>query len=349
MRLAIAITIALALGSLTLPASSAAALPRLRAVIISSTSGAKLAETTGAPRPLSSAVGDARGGFLVAGPQGVARLARDGSVDPAFAAANSPTVQVALSAGVLVTAGPEGLRFLDPKTGAPVHPALRLAPVGTKVFVSSIAASGSLVFVVGSTQRGQNGSSQLAFGVNVKTGLRTAFHPVIRSGIATGVAASGSVVYLAGGFSTVGGAARCGLASVTAATGALRAWRSETCLGETPLAMTATPSSLFLGRLHGFLAVRADNGRRLTWSRRISQAYASLGVAALVQSGRTLYLGTSADAIPVKIAGQSRAGFAALNTTNGALLPWRVRVAARQNGHVLAVAGSRVLASGSFS
>lgn len=346
MRLAIA----LALGSLTLlPASSAAALPRLRAVVVSSRSGAKLAETTGAPRPLSSAAGDARGGFLVAGPQGVARLAPDGSVDPAFAAARGPVRVLALASGVLVTAGPAGLRFLDPRTGAPVHPALRLAPAGTAVFVSSIAASGSLVFVVGSTQRGRNGSSQLAFGANVRTGLRTAFHPVIRSGIATGVAASGSVVYLAGGFKTVAGAPRCGLASVTAATGALRAWRSETCLGESPLAMTATAGSLFLGRRHGFLAVRADNGRRLTWSRRISQAYASAGVAAFAQSGHTLFLGTSADAVPVRIAGRSRAGFAALNATNGALLPWRVRAAPRQNGHVLAVAGSRVLASGSFS
>jgi hypothetical protein len=332
---------ALALVTLTLlPASSSAALPRLRAVIVSSTSGARLAETTGAPRPLSSAVGDTRGGFLVSGPQGVSRLTSAGKVDPAFRAASGTVARLVLTSGVLVTAGPDGLRFLDPRTGAPVRPALRLAPVGTKVFVSSIAASGSLVFVVGSTQRGRNGSSQLAFGANVRTGRRTAFHPVIRSGIATGVAASGSVVYLAGGFKTVGGAARCGLASVTAATGALRAWRSEACLSEAPLAMTATPSSLFLGRLHGFLAERADNGRRLC-------AYA--GVAALAQAGHTLYLGTSADAAPVTISRSRRAGFAALDTTNGALLPWRVRVATRQNGHVLAVSGARVLASGSFS
>ncbi len=164
-----------------------------------------------------------------------------------------------------------------------MHPALPLAPAGTKVFVSSIAASGSQVFVVGSTQRGRNGSSQLAFGASAATGTRTAFHPIIRKGIATGVAASGSVVYLAGGFKTVGGARRCGLASVTAATGALRRWTSETCLTESPLAMTATASSLFVGRLHGFLAVRADTGKRLTWSRRISLAFHSAGVASLAR------------------------------------------------------------------
>ena len=73
-----------------------------------------------------------------------------------------------------------------------------------------------------------------------------------------------------------------------------------------------------------------------------------MGVAALAQSGHTLYLGSSADAVPVTIAGRRRAGYAALDTTNGALLPWQVRVAAHQNGHVLAVAGARVLASGSF-
>jgi hypothetical protein len=344
------ITIVGALVALVLvPTSSSAALPRVRAVIVSSTSGALLAETTGAPRPLSSAIGDPRGGFLVSGPQGVVRLSADGTVDPSFAAASDEVDQLVLASGVLVTAGPTGLRFLDPKTGAPLHPTLPLAPTGTKVFVSGIAASGSLVFVVGSTEQGENGSSQLAFGASALTGMRTAFHPVVRSGIATGVAASGSVVYLAGDFKTVGSAARCGLASVSAAAGTLRSWKPETCLKEAPLAMAATANTLFLGRLHGFLALRADNGKRLTWSRRISQSFSSLGVAALALSGHTLYVGTVADAVPVTIAGGRRAGYTALNTTNGKLLPWRVAVAMRQNGHVLAVAGPRVLAAGSFS
>ena len=113
--------------------------------------------------------------------------------------------------------------------------------------------------------------------------------------------------------------------------------------------MTATAHTLFLGRLHGFLALRADNGRRLSWSRRISQSFASAGVAALAQSGRTLYLGSVADAASVTIGGSKRSGYAALNTANGALLPWRLAVATRQNGHVLAIAGPRVLVSGSFS
>jgi hypothetical protein len=332
-----------------LPGASSAALPRLRAVIVSATSGATLAETSGAPRPLSSAVGDTRSGFLVAGPQGVVRLRASGTVDPAFSAGSGQVARVALTAGVLVLAGPDGLRFLDTVTGAAVHPALRLAPVGTKVFISSIAVSGKLVFVVGSTQRGRNGSSQLAFGANVVTGTRTGFRPVVRSGIATGVAASGPVVYLAGGFKTVGGRPRCGIASVWAGSGAVRGWRSARCVSESPLAMTATARSLFLGRLHGFLAVRADNGQLLSWSERISRSFAAAGVAALAQAGHRLYLGTVADAAPVIIGSSRRAGIAALDTATGALLPWRVTVARRQNGHVLAIAGSRVLASGSFS
>jgi hypothetical protein len=346
MRLAAAgALVALAL----VPATSSAALPRVRGVIVSSSSGARLAETTGAPRPLSSAIGDPRGGFLVAGPQGVLRLRANGTVDPSFTAASDQVDRLVLASGVLVTAGPAGLRFLDPTTGAPLHPTLPLAPTGTKVFVSGIAASGPLVFVVGSTQRGANGSSQLAFGASVRTGSRTAFHPIVRAGIATGVAASGSVVYLAGDFKTVGGAARCGLASVGTGSGTLRSWKPQTCPGEAPLAMTATAHTLFLGRLHGFLALRADNGKRLTWSRRLSQSFSSAGVAALALAGHTLYLGTVADAAPVTIAGSRRAGFAALDTTSGKLLPWRVAIARRQNGHVLAVAGSRVLVAGSFS
>ncbi len=67
-----------------------------------------------------------------------------------------------------------------------------------------------------------------------------------------------------------------------------------------------------------------------------------------MQSGRTLYLGTVADATPVGIGGSRRDGFAAIDTTRGALRPWKVAIAAHQNGHVLAIAGGRVLASGSF-
>jgi hypothetical protein len=335
-------------GLVLAPMQSSAALPRERAVIVSAASGAKLAEATAAPRPVGAVIGDGRGGFFAAGSSGVVRVRADGTADPSFSDATGQVNALVLTAGVLVTAGPAGVGFLDPRSGTAVHPLAVLAPGGTKVFVSAIAASGPLVFVVGSTQRGKNGSSQLAFGADVRTGLRTAFHPVVRNGIATGVAASGPVVYLAGAFKHVGGATRCNLASVTAATGALRSWTSDTCLLESPFAMAATRNTLFVGRLHGFLAVRADNGKRLTWSRRVSQALSSAGVAALALAGHTLYVGTSAGAAPVTIGGAKRAGYLALDTTNGKLVPWQVRVARFQNGHVLAVSGARVLAGGSF-
>jgi hypothetical protein len=330
------------------PLSSSAALPQVRAVIVSASSGAKLAEATGAPRPLGAAIGDGRGGFFAAGGTGVVRVRAGGTADPSFSDATGQVNALVLTAGVLVTAGPAGLRFLNPVSGTPLHPLLPLAPAGTKVFVGSIAASGPLVFVVGSTQRGRNGSSQLAFGANVRTGLRTAFHPIVRNGIATGVAASGSVVYLAGAFKHVGGATRCNLASVTAATGALRSWKADTCLLESPFAMVATKNTLFVGRLHGFLGVRADNGKRVTWSLRTSKAFSAVGIAAFALSGQTLYIGTVAGAVPVTLGGAKRPGYLALDTTNGNVRPWQVRVARFQNGHVLAVSGARVLAGGSF-
>jgi hypothetical protein len=343
---------AIALGVLV-PAQAAAApttLPRIRAVIVSATSGAKLAETTGtAPRPFSTAIGDGRGGFFVAGADKLVRLRANGTLDPAFTGPVASIDALTLTRGVLVAAGPAGLAFLDPLSGAAVHPTLALAPAGTRVFVGAIAASGPLVFVVGSTIRGEGGSSQLAFGANVTTGTRTAFHPIVRKGIATGVAAAGNVVYLAGGFKRVGGAPRCGIASVTAATGALRSWQSSTCLPESPFAMKATAHTLFIGRLHGFLAVRADTGARLSWSRRTSQAFAASGVASLALSGHTLYLGTVGDASAVKIGSASRRGFLALDTTSGAVRPFQVQVGRFQNGKAVAVSGARVLAYGSFS
>jgi hypothetical protein len=325
-------------------------LPRIRAVIVSASTGAQVAETTGgAPRPFSTAIGDGRGGFFVAGAGTVVRMRADGTRDPAFSAPATPVTALALTRGVLVAAGPDGLGFLDPHTGAPLHPTLPLAPAGTRVAVMSIAASGPLVFVVGSNTRGENGGSQLAFGANVTTGERTAFHPIVRKGIATGVAAAGPVVYLAGGFRRVGGAVRCGIASVTAATGALRSWKPDACLPESPFAMKATANTLFIGRLHGFLALRADTGVRLSWSRRTSIAFSASGVASLALAGHTLYLGTVGDAGPVEIGSASRRGYVALDTTSGAVLPFQVRVGRFQNGKAIAVSGPRVLAYGSFS
>jgi hypothetical protein len=346
MRLANAVAIA---TLVLVPAASSASLPRIRAVVVSATTGAKIAETTGAaPRPLYAAIGDARGGFLVAGTSGVVRLRADGTRDPSFSAPVDAVGRMVLTSGTLVTASEAGLRFLDPVTGAEKHPLLPLAPTGTKVFLGSIAASGPLVFVVGSTQRGENGSSQLAFGADVRTGLRTAFHPVVRNGIATQIAAFGQIVYLGGTFEHVGGAARCGIAAVTTGTGGLRAWKPEVCLGDSVYAMTASAHSLFIGRLHNFYALRTDTGKRLTWSRRVSVAMSALGVSTLALAGHTLYLGTVAGAGPVAIGGAKRAGFLALDTTNGALRPWRVTVARFQNSNEIAVSGARVLVAGSF-
>jgi hypothetical protein len=347
MRLvAIATSLAVA-AAVAAPAS--ASLPRIRAIVVSSATGTKVAETTGAaPRPLGGVIADGRGGFFASGAHGVVRLRGDGTQDPAFVDADVSTGPLALARGVLVGIGPAGLRFLDAHSGAVVHPVLPLAPAGTQVFASSIAASGSQVFVVGSTRRGQNGGSQLAFGANAATGRRSAWHPVIRKGIATQVAVSGPVVYLAGGFETVGGAARCGLASVWAGTGAVRAWSSSTCSEETPYALLATPHSLFVGRLHGFLAVRADTGAKLTWSTRTSLALTALGAGSLALAGHTLYIATVADAQPVRIAGAQRAGYLALDTTTGRLLPWRVAVARFENGKAIAVSGTHAIVYGSF-
>jgi hypothetical protein len=344
------LVIATALAALVLvPAASEASLPRIRAVVVSATSGAKLAETTGsAPRPLSAAIGDGRGGFFAAGANGVVRLRADGTRDPGFTAPVDAVSRMVLASGTLVTASAAGLRFLDPRTGTERHPLLPLAPGGTKVFVGAIAASGPRVFVVGSTQRGSGGSSQLAFGSDVRTGLRTAFHPIVRNGVANQVAAFGQVVYLGGTFKHVAGVARCGIAAVGATTGALRPWKPEVCLGDSVYAMTASAHALYIGRLHAFYALRADSGRRLSWSSRVSKAVSGLGVSTLALAGRTLYLGTVAGARPVSIGGSTRAGYLALDTANGHLRAWRVTVARFQNSNAVAVSGARVLVSGSF-
>ena len=96
-----------ALAALTLaPAASTAALPQVRAVVVSASSGAKLAEATGAPRPLGAAIGDGRGGFFAAGGTGVTRLRANGTADPSFSSSTGEVDGLALTAGVLVTAGP---------------------------------------------------------------------------------------------------------------------------------------------------------------------------------------------------------------------------------------------------
>jgi hypothetical protein len=326
------------------------ALPRIRAVVVSATTGGKLAETTGAaPRPLAAAIADGRGGFLTAGPHGVARIRPDGTADPAFHDVDVPVTLLAQAKGVLVAVGPGGMRFLSPRTGTALHPALPLAPAGTRAFPGGIATSGSSVYVVGSSVRGRNGSSQLALAANVITGTRTAWQPVIRNGIATRVAAAGAVVYLSGTFRHVGGIARCGLAAVWAGSGAVRGWHPAACPPETPDALAATAHTVFLGRLHGFAALRADSGLPLTWSARTSAALAGVGAGALAVSGTTLYVGTVADAVGVALGGVTRRGWLALNTTNGTVRAWTVSISPHQNGKVVAVSGPRALVYGSFS
>jgi hypothetical protein len=113
--------------------------------------------------------------------------------------------------------------------------------------------------------------------------------------------------------------------------------------------MRATAHTVFIGHLHGFLALRSDTGRRLTWSLRTGKAFSSAGVGSLALAGHTLYLGTVADATAVKLADATRSGYVALDTTSGAVRPFRVRVARFENGKAIAVSGPRVLAYGSFS
>ena len=166
------------------------------------------------------------------------------------------------------------------------------------------------------------------------------------------MALNGSTVYLAGSFTSVQGQPRMGLAAVDAATAQLTPWDPGLFTFDQfglapPLirGMQADAASVYIVGVYNspggggnHLAALDPTSGQTTW-----RVDADNNVYALAQSGSTLYAGGAFSSV----GGQGRSRVAAVNATNGQVLPWGSDADADVDA--LLAAGSVLYAGGEFT
>jgi hypothetical protein len=156
---------------------------------------------------------------------------------------------------------------------------------------------------------------------------------------------AGPTLYAGGGFTSIGGQSRNGLAALSTATGSASAW-DPNANGQV-LALAVSGSTVYAGggftniggQARNFAAaIDAVTGNATPWN-----ANADAQVTSLAVAGPTVYAGGAFGSI----GGQTRSGIAALNSTTGSASSWNPSAI----GQVLALAvgGATIYACGSFN
>ena len=282
--------------------------------------------------------------------------------------ADLPVFGVAVSGGTVFACGVfghiggqprAGLAALDVTTG--LATAWDPKPDNSSGFgsnCSDLAVSGSLVYAQGDfTHIGGQDRNYLA-ALDATTGLATAWDPSPNAAtggdIPTGaLAVNGSIVYVGGPFSRIGGQARGRLAALDATTGLATAWNPSA--NNAPVAIVANGNTVYAGGYftsvggqprNDFAAVDVTTGRVTAWDPN-AQLSNGFGRFALVVSGRTVY----AAGPFFTVGGQSRNHFAAIDANTGIVTPWDPQADDPQFNAIysLAVSGNRVFAAGDFT
>ncbi|MDP2711591.1 MAG: hypothetical protein Q8O56_10265, partial [Solirubrobacteraceae bacterium] len=239
------------------------------------------------------------------------------------------------------------LAALDTTTGSPT--AWNPNPNGS---VKALAASGSTVYVGGAfSGAGTPIATVRRLAKLTSAGdLDSAWSPNPPGEFATveRIAATGSTVYVAGGFTSIGGLPRNGLAALDAATGNATAWNPQpTGGGFTDVRTLAVSGSTVyvagfftsIGGLprNGLAALDATTGNATAWNPNHDG-----GIRALTVSGPVVYAGGSFS----EIGGQPRNHLAALDTVTGNATPWNPELSEDDSVFALAVYGSTVYVAG---
>jgi hypothetical protein len=221
--------------------------------------------------------------------------------------------------------------------------------------VAALALSGSTLYVGGTFDHvGGQARSKLA-ALDVTTGLATAWapNPLLGGGYPSvlALATSGTIVLVAGRFSTIGGQARRGLAAIDASSGLVTAWDPDpngycvTLLVNGAKVFVSGGFSSIGGQARGDLAaIDLGTGLATAWNPGANGAVTSMALG-----GGTLYAGGAF----TSIGGQPRNYIAAIDTATGLATSWDpdAQAPAWPFGQVQAVAvsGSTVLAGGLFT
>jgi hypothetical protein len=196
---------------------------------------------------------------------------------------------------------------------------------GTDGTVTFIKRSGANVYLSGGfTTVGGQARAQFA-AVDAATGVTTAFSAALNApyGRVNALEEKADTVFVGGGFSTIGGVSRTGLAAVNRLTGALLGWTPNS--NGTVCALRQYGGMLYVagwfnsigGASRQSLACLDPNTALATaWTANTNSS--SAAVRTLDLSGSILYIGGDF----TSIGGQSRNYIAAYNLSTGAILSW---------------------------
>jgi len=232
----------------------------------------------------------------------------------------------------------KGLAALDRRTGRAVSwdPSPGGPPSdcgGNSCFgVSPLAVSGSTVYVAGPFES-IGGERRLGLAaLDAVTGRATPWNPgcggpeggpcwvTTRS-----IVPAGSTVYVGGGFKSIGGQARNGIAAIDAQTGQATPWNPDA--GGQVFALAVSASTVYAGGRFSLVggetrsdlaALDATTGQATPWNPRAECGTAMCRVNALAVAGSTVYAGGDF----TSIGGQGRNRLAAIDATSGLLTSW---------------------------
>ncbi len=284
------------------------------------------------PGNVIASAGDGSGGFFASLGSKVLHIASDGTIDPAFSYSSTAPRLVTQLAAV-----PGGRLVVVESGGAPVQVAIvaaatgvvqHLGPqlVGSRKSASGIATLGPTAYVAGSFRSVIGGPRRTGVvAVNTATGGVLPFNPRLDRD-ASGVATSAGRIYLTGEFKTIGGKPHASFAAV-APSGKPLAWRPQLPVVPQVASLAAGPHAVFATTFHRVLALRADDGRRLSWGLALSNAYRSLEPTSVQYDDAVLYIGNTAGPFTLTWRGARRAGGCiGIDTRTGNPTSWRVRL-----------------------
>jgi Domain of unknown function (DUF5122) beta-propeller len=227
--------------------------------------------------------------------------------------------------------------------------------------VDALAVAGNTLYVGGQfTHIGEETRKHIA-AVDTSTGDPTTFAPEADAAV-TALLVEGETIYAAGNFTTIAGQSRSNVAALngngeaTSFTATLSNEHGATTGLVNVLAKSGT--TLFVGgsftsasgKAHALLAgLNATTGEATDFNANVVNEGFGVGVAALVVSGETLYLGGNF----TEVGGQSRVMGASVNAATGAVTSWNPELGVTLETEYyaidrLAVNGSSVFLAGSY-